>query len=55
MDTVKDFKKELRHVKEKEELDILCCKWLECLAFDSGRDGNIAIALLEQVKELLRI
>ena len=55
MKTIDDFKKKLKDVKEQGDLDILCCQWLECLAFDSGRDGNIAIALLEQVKELLKI
>ncbi|TAN50870.1 MAG: hypothetical protein EPN21_07930 [Methylococcaceae bacterium] len=52
-----DFVSKVSFVSDESEIDALCVQWLELLALDyhGGKEGEVAKALLEQVKKLLDI
>jgi hypothetical protein len=49
------FKKLIAEANDEWEIDIASIGWLMKLSRDHGRDGEIAAALLDQVRKLLDI
>jgi hypothetical protein len=53
--TIEEFVYKSNVVKDEQDIDELCINWMNTLANDHGRDGQIAKELLKQVKILLDI
>lgn len=53
MMTLEQFKQQIEQANELSLIDDLCWKWLRQAASSNGRDGEIALALMETLTKYL--